>query len=86
MVSVITLTASNLLNVFCNVKRNDIKNGIVALANRPPANHLEKNTNAKYMAKQLSKSASANVILGKTFKVLERYGYSASLNGTILVI
>lgn len=82
LVSVTTLTASNLFDVFRYVKRNDIKNGIAVPESRPSANHLEKNTNAKYMAKQLSKSASANVILGKTFNVLERYGYYTSLNGT----
>ena len=82
LVSVTTLTASNLFDVFCHVKRNDIKNGIAVPASRPSTNHLEKNTNAKYMAKQLSKSASANVILGKISNVLERYGYCTSLNGS----
>jgi hypothetical protein len=80
--SVTISTASNLFNTLRNVESNDTKNGIVAPANRPSANHLEKNTNAKFMAKQLSKSASANAILGKTSDVLERYGYHTSANGT----
>ena len=80
--SVIVSTASNLFTVFRNVESNDTKSGIVAPANRPSTNHLEKNTNAKFMAKRLSKSASANAILGKTSDVLERYGYNTSSNGT----
>lgn len=35
LVSVNTLTASNLSNVFRNVKINDTKNGIMIPANRP---------------------------------------------------
>lgn len=74
--------ASNFFNKLRNVETNDIKNAIIIPANRPSANHLEKNTNAKFMAKQLSKSASANAILGKTSDILERYGYHSSSNGT----
>ena len=84
LASVTIATASNLFNTLRNVESNDTKNGIVIPANRPSANHLEKNTNAKFMAKQLAKSASANAILGKTSDVLERYGYHTSANGTFL--
>ncbi len=77
--SVTFASASNYFNTLRNVESTDSK---VAPANRPSANHLEKNTNAKFMAKQLSKSASANAILGKTSDVLERYGYHTSSNGT----
>jgi hypothetical protein len=77
--SVTFTSASNLFNTLRNTESADSK---VAPANRPSANHLEKNTNAKFMAKQLSKMASANAILGKTSDVLERYGYHTSSNGT----
>lgn len=82
LASVTFATASNFFNTLRNVETNDTKNGMITPANRPSANHLEKNTNAKFMAKQLSKSASANAILGKTSDVLERYGYHSSSNGT----
>lgn len=82
LASVTFATASNFFNALRNVETNDTKTGMIAPANRPSANHLEKNTNAKFMAKQLSKSASANAILGKTSDVLERYGYHSSSNGT----
>ena len=82
LASITFSTASNLFNPFRNVETNDIEGGGVAPANRPSANHSEKNTNAKFMAKQLSKSVFANAILGKSSDVLERYGYRASSNGT----
>lgn len=81
LASVAFINASNSFDTFRNVGTNDA-NTSVAPANRPSANHLEKNTNAKFMAKQLAKSASANAILGKTSDVLERYGYHTSANGT----
>ena len=80
--SVKITTASNLFNTFCNAENNDTKNNTAIPTNKPSANHLEKNTNARFMAKQLSKSASANSILGKTSDILERYGFNASANGT----
>jgi hypothetical protein len=81
--SVAFVNASNSFNIFRKVETNDTKKGTLAVpANRPSANHLEKNTNAKMMAKQLAKSASASAILGKTSDVLERYGYHSSTNGT----
>lgn len=82
LASVTITTASNLFNTLRNIESNDTKTGIVTPVNRPSAKHLERNTNAKFMAKQLSKSASANAILGKTSDVLERYGYHTSSNGT----
>lgn len=82
LASVTIATASNLFNTLRNVESNDAKNGIVIPSNKPSVNHLEKNTNAKLMAKQLAKSASANVILGKTSDVLERYGFHTSSKGT----
>jgi hypothetical protein len=82
LASVTFATASNFFNTLRNVETSDTKNGIIAPANRPSANHLEKNTNAKFMAKQLSKSVFANAILGKTSDVLERYGYHTSSNST----
>ena len=81
LASVTFATASNFFNIPCNEETNDTKNGVITPTNRPSANHLEKNTNAKFMAKQLSKSASANAILGKTSDVLERYGYHSSSKG-----
>jgi hypothetical protein len=80
--SVTFVSASNSFSLFRSSETNDTKNGIAIPANRPSANHLEKNTNAKFMAKQLAKSVSANAILGKTSDVLERYGYHTSSNGT----
>ncbi len=82
LASVTIATASNLFNTLRNVESNDAKNGIVIPSNKPSVNHLEKNTNAKFMAKQLAKSASANAILGKTSDVLERYGFHTSSKGT----
>lgn len=79
--SVIVSNASNLFTTSRNVESDDTKNGTVVPANRPSSNHLDKSTNAKFMAKRLSKSASANAILGKTANVLERYGYHTSSNG-----
>jgi hypothetical protein len=80
--SVTFASASNLFNTFRNVEINDTKNATAAPVSRPSANNLEKNTNAKFIAKQLSKSTSANAILGSTSDVLERYGYHTSSNGT----
>lgn len=81
LASVAFINASNSFDTFRSVGTNDATTS-AAPANRPSANHLEKNTNAKFMAKQLAKSASANAILGKTSDVLERYGYYTSSNGT----
>jgi len=74
-------TASDFFNRPLKIENNGAKNGISAPSDRPSANRLEKNTNAKFMAKQLSKSASANAILGKKSEVLERYGHHSSSNG-----
>ncbi len=80
--SVTFASASNLFNTFRNVETNGMKNVTAVPTGRPSANNLEKNTNAKFIAKQLSKSISANAILGNTSDVLERYGYHTSANGT----
>jgi hypothetical protein len=73
--------ASNLFTALRNVEVNDAK---AVPVNKP--SHLEKNTNAKFIAKQLTKLASSNssasAILGKSSDVLERYGYHTSSNGT----
>jgi hypothetical protein len=73
--------ASNLFTALRNVEVNDAK---AVPVNKP--SHLEKNTNAKFIAKQLTKLAtsnsSASAILGKSSDVLERYGYHTSSNGT----
>jgi hypothetical protein len=79
--SVTFANASNLFTAFRNVETNDAK---AVPVNKP--SHLEKNTNAKFIAKQLTKLASSNssasAILGKSSDVLERYGYHTSSNGT----
>lgn len=82
LASVTFATACDFLNMMRNVETSDTRNGIIAPKNRPSVNHFEKNTNAKFMAKQLLKSSAANVILGKTSDVLERYGYHTSSNGS----
>lgn len=81
LASVTIATACDLFT-FSNDESNDAKKNSVVPANRPSTNHFERNANAKLIAKQLSKSASANAILGKTSDVLERYGYQSSENGT----
>ena len=79
--SVTFANASNLFTSLRNVEVNDAK---AVPASKPT--HLEKNTNAKFIAKQLNKLAtsnsSASAILGKSSEVLERYGYHTSPNGT----
>ena len=79
--SVTFANASNLFTSLRNVEVNDAK----AVPVSKPT-HLEKNTNAKFIAKQLNKLAtsnsSASAILGKSTDVLERYGYHTSANGT----
>lgn len=85
LVSMTFASASNFFNSFRNVETNDIEGGIATPANRPSANHLEKNTNAKFIAKRLSKSVFANAILGKSSDVLERYGYRTSSNGAFSI-
>ena len=79
--SVTFVNASNLFTSLRNIEVNDAK----AVPVNKPA-HLEKNTNAKFIAKQLNKLAnsnsSASAILGKSSDVLERYGYHTSSNGT----
>lgn len=79
--SVTFANASNLFTSLRNVEVNDAK---AVPASKPT--HLEKNTNAKFIAKQLNKLAtsnsSASAILGKSSDVLERYGYHTSSNGT----
>ena len=79
--SVTFANASNLFTSLRNVEVNDAK---AVPASKPT--HLEKNTNAKFIAKQLNKLAtsnsSASAILGKSTDVLERYGYHTSSNGT----
>jgi hypothetical protein len=77
--SVTFANASNLFTSLRNVEVNDAK---AAPVSKP--SHLERNTNAKFIAKQLSKIASSNssasAILGKSSDVLERYGYHTSSN------
>jgi hypothetical protein len=80
--SVTFANACNLFNTLGNVEISDTKNATAAPVSRPSANNLEKNTNAKFIAKQLSKSTSANAVLGNTSEVLERYGYHTSSKGT----
>ena len=79
--SVTFANASNLFTSLRNIEVNDAK---AVPASKPT--HLEKNTNAKFIAKQLNKlatsSSSASAILGKSTDVLERYGYHTSPNGT----
>jgi hypothetical protein len=79
--SVTFANASNLFTSLRNVEVNDAK---AVPVNKP--SHLEKNTNAKFIAKQLTKLASSNssasAILGKSSDVLERYGYHTSANAT----
>ena len=81
LTSVTFANASNLFTALRNVEVNDAK----AVPVSKPS-HLEKNTNAKYIAKQLTKLASSNssasAILGKSSDVLERYGYHTSANAT----
>lgn len=80
--SVTFANASNLFTTFRNVEVNDATK--MAPVNKP--SHLEKNTNAKFIAKQLTKLASTNssasAILGKSSDILERYGYHTSSNAT----
>lgn len=71
--SVTFINASNCFDTFRNV---DVNNLVVV----PSNNHLEKNTSAKFIAKQLVKSASIITVLGSTSDVLERY---SATNGTI---
>jgi hypothetical protein len=80
--SVTFASASNVFNVVRTTENNDINKGMAVPVSRPSANNLERNTNAKFIAKQLAKSTSANAILGKTSDVLERYGYHSSSNGS----
>ena len=81
LTSVTFANASNLFTVLRNIEVNDAK---AVPVNKP--SHLEKNTNAKFIAKQLNKLASSNssasAILGKSSDVLERYGYHTSSNAT----
>lgn len=81
LISVMFVNASNLFTALRNVEVNDAK---VIPVNKP--SHLEKNTNAKFIAKQLTKLASSNslasAILGKSSSVLGRYGYHTSTNAT----
>ncbi len=81
LTSVTFVNASNLFTVLRNVEVNDAK---VVPVNKP--SHLEKNTNAKFIAKQLTKLVSSNslasAILGKSSDVLERYGYHTSTSAT----
>jgi hypothetical protein len=79
-------TASNLFNTFRGKESNDTKNNSIVPVDKSSTNHSDKNTNARFMAKQLLKSAYASTILGKTSNILERYGYYTSVNGTFLVI
>lgn len=81
IISVTFANSSNLLTTICNTEMHDAK---ITPVNKP--SHLERSTNAKFIAKQLNKLASSNssasTILGKTSYVLERYGYHASSNAT----
>ena len=82
LASVTIATASNLFNTLRNAESNDPKNGVAVPVSKPLVKHLERNINAKFMAKQLLKSVSANAILGKTSDVLKCYGHHISANDT----
>lgn len=81
LTSVTFANASNLFTALRNVGVNDAK---VVPVNKP--SHLEKDINAKFIAKQLNKlassSSSASAILEKSSDVLDRYGYHTSSNAT----
>ena len=82
LASVTIATASNLFNTLRNAESNDPKNGVAVPASKPLVKHLERNINAKFIAKQLLKSASVNAILDKTSDVLKCYEHHISTNGT----
>ena len=82
LASVTIATASNLFNTLRNVESNDPRNGVAVPVSKPLVKHLERNINAKFMAKQLLKSVSANAILGKTSDVLKCYGHHILANDT----
>ena len=81
IVSVTFANASNLFTKICNTEADDAK---AVPVNKP--SHLERTTNAKFIAKQLNKLASSNssasAILGETPDVLAHYGYQTSSNAT----
>lgn len=81
---VATVTFANASNLFTSLRNVEVNDAKAVPANKP--SHLEKNTNAKFIAKQLTKLASSNssasAILGKSSDVLVRYGYHTSSNGT----
>lgn len=79
-----SVTFANASNLFTSLRNAEVNDAKAVPASKPT--HLEKNTNAKFIAKQLNKLAtsnsSASAILGKSSDVLERYGYHTSSNGT----
>ena len=80
---VASVTFANASNLFTSLRNAEVNDAKAVPVNKP--SHLEKNTNAKFIAKQLTKlvsaSSSASAILGKSSDVLERYGYHKSSNG-----
>lgn len=79
-----SVTFANASNLFTALRNVEVNNAKAVPVNKP--SHLEKNTNAKLIAKQLNKlassSSSASAILEKSSDVLERYGYHTSSNAT----
>lgn len=79
-----SITFINASNLFTILRNADVNNAKAVPVNK--SSHLEKNTNAKFIAKQLNKLASSNssasTILGKSSDVLQRYGYYTSPNAT----
>jgi hypothetical protein len=79
-----SVTFANASNLFTSLRNAEVNDAKATPVNKP--SHLERNTNAKFIAKQLSKIASSNssasAILGKSSDVLERYGYHTSSNAT----
>lgn len=81
---IVSVTFANASNLFTTLRNAEVKYTKAVQVNKP--SHLEKNTNAKFIAKQLNKlvslNSSASAILGKSSDVLERYGYYKSSNAT----
>jgi protease II len=84
--SFVTATAANTVNSTSENENAGGKSGLERPAVKPATGTMEKNTNAKFIAKQLTKlvasNTSANTILEKSSDVLERYGYHTASNGS----
>ena len=77
-VSVTFANAFNSLTITRNIEADNVE----TLPISKPS-YLEKNINAKFIAKQLNKLVSSGTsILGNPSDVLERYGYHTSSDGT----